>query len=652
MAKQNNDQPDSGEAIAPHIAEMMGPTPEEATPQKNIPAHVTESLPEPSSAPIIPDSKLPKEIQAAKTAKKDTPEPAPLTKPETAEAETDSTDDVVDEIVREESDELLKKEDEEIASAFTKDDKPKGFFGKIKHALSSWWHNPKARNLTLAGMGVVLVGVMAFPTTRYAVLNTVGVRAGLSVVVLDESTQQPLKNVQLKVGDQTAQTDTEGRAKLTKLRLGANTLQIEKVAFAPISRQITVGWGSNPIGEVALTPTGAQYRFNVKDFLSDKPLPKTEATSGAASAVADENGEIVLTVDVDDEEAIEVTITNADYRTETRRIATSIKDAQTVKMAPSRQHVFVSKRSGRYDLFKIYADGKQEKLLLKATGTERDDMVVVPHPTKNLVAFVSTRDNKRNDDGYLMSGLMTIDVESGETTDVAMSERIQVIDWIGDRLVYVAVKSGQSANSPKRHRLMSYDANTAELQELAYSNYFNDVMIAKGTIYYAPSSNGQKNQVALHKVKPDGTNAENILNKEVWNLFRTDYDTLQFSQQQDWYEYVLGDAAATSLDGAPADPKNRLYRDAPDGSRSLWVDQRDGRGVLLSYDLTTKQDKTLKAQSGLRGPILWLNKNYVVYRISTDAETADYVMNLDGGEARKIQDVTNTGGIDRWYYYQ
>ena len=80
------------------------------------------------------------------------------------------------------------------------------------------------------------------------------------------------------------------------------------------------------------------------------------------------------------------------------------------------------------------------------------------------------------------------------------------------------------------------------------------------------------------------------------------------------------------------------------------MEERDGKGVLLAYDTITKTDKALKTQSGLISTVRWLSNNTVVYRIHTSQETADYVLNLDGGEAKKIKDVTNTIGIDQGYF--
>ncbi len=113
----------------------------------------------------------------------------------------------------------------------------------------------------------------------------------------------------------------------------------------------------------------------------------------------------------------------------------------------------------------------------------------------------------------------------------------------------------------------------------------------------------------------------------------------------------MGSPQPGRINGAPADQKTRVYTNNAANTQSLWIDQRDGKGVLLSYDLATKQDKVLTGQSGLVYPVRWLNDTTAVYRINNDSETADYVVSLDGGEPKKIVDVTNTAGIDKWYYY-
>ena len=337
-----------------------------------------------------------------------------------------------------------------------------------------------------------------------------------------------------------------------------------------------------------------------------------------------------------------VTIKVAEYKDQVFTIKLTDIAEKTVLMVSARKHVFVSKRSGKLDLYKIDADGKNEEKLLTATGSERDDLALLLHPSDDYAAMVSTRDNKRNKDNYLLSTLHIVNVKTGELTKVASSERIQLVDWTANRLVFIAVTEGASAANAARSKLFSYEIGQPGPKEIASANYFNDAVVFRGAIYYAPSSYAiPVNSVKFFKVNPDGSNQVKVLDREVWNIFRSDYETLNLSVQQDWYELKTADSP-TKLASAPANPKSRTYRESPDKKHAVWVDSRDGKGVLLSYNLETKKDDVMQTQAGLGQPLSWLTSSTVVYRISDGHETADYVKSLDGGEAKKLRDVSAT----------
>lgn len=575
----------------------------------------------------------------------------PAAQPQVTEpAEDAKTAAAVDDIVEKEGDDLLAAEDKELNQAFT--NKPPSFGQKIKNFFKGWWANPKARWLTIITLVVIVLAVALVPTTRYAVLNTAGVRSSSSVIVLDESTQQPLKNVTVSLGSQTAVTNEDGKASLTQLRLGRSTLTVQKKAFATDTRTVTIGWGSNPLGNMTIKPVGTQYSFLVTNYLTGKPITKAEATSGEADATSDEKGVIKLTVDKNAPASFEVSISKDGLRTEKIMVSNESTASRDVKMVSQHAHTFVSKRSGKYDVYKIDIDGKNEKLLLAGTGRERDDLALVPHPATDMAALVSTRENKHNSDGYLTSSLVLIDVTDNSTTTLAESERIQVIDWSGDELVYAQISAGASAANPKRQRLISYNVKTKASKDLAAANYFNDVAFADGKLYYAPSSNNLGGGLAgLYQVNADGTNRQTVLPQEVWNIFRTSYDHFTLSVPQQWYDYKLGNTIATKLSGEPANPDNRLYVDSADGQHSLWVDSRDGKGVLVSYDTGSSKETTLTSQSGLVDPVYWVDGDTVIYRVKTSQETADYVLSINGGDPHKLKDVSNASGIGTWFYY-
>lgn len=556
----------------------------------------------------------------------------------------------VEDIVAKDSDAILAAEDEKLAAAFTPQPKLTGG-QKFKNFFKNWWKNPKSRYATIFIVLAIIIAAGVVPASRYFLLNGLGIRASTSVQVIDESTLQPLRNVTVRAGEVSAMTDDNGKATLQKLKLGPTEINIEKRAFAPESRRLTIGWGSNPQGEVKLRPTGTQYAFVLADYLSKKPIEKAEAISGEASAFSDAEGKLLLTMD-DPSDEFEVQIISDGYRKETLIIDADSKDQESVRLVADRPHVFVSNRSGRFDIYKIDVDGQNEEMILEGTGHERADMALIPHDTQNLVALVSTRSGNRNADGFLLSSLTILDIDKDSTREVSSSEKIHVIGWHGDRLVYVKVAEGASAVSPDRHRLMSYDFYSGRDIEIAASNYFNDVMMIDGYIYYAPSALHQKGvNVSLFKVNTDGTNNEVVVDKEVWNIFRTSYAKLSLSLPGEWREYNINDGSLSDLEGEPANLTSRIYVNNPYNNQSLWVENRDGKGVLLAYDKQSGEDKILSTKSGLANPVFWLNKNTVVYRIFTNQETADYAVSLDGGEPQKIVDVANTSGIDSWYYY-
>lgn len=636
-------EPAESEVTEPETnEETESETPDELTEEETT---TEESSEEPEAEPSIDEEAKPDLSEIY-------PEPEKEADIDTeVELDDDKTEKAVDEIIAAEADEVLEAQDRKTKQPAAAT--PKKHSGKkISGFFRAIFRNKRSRQaiILLSLLAVAAAGTV--PTSRYFILNTAGVRASTSMTVLDDKTGQPLKNVELSLSGKSAKSDGDGNVRVDSIKLGPQDMTVKKAAFAEVSRKITIGWGSNPQGSVNLTPTGSQYSFLISDFLSDKPVSKAEATSGEASARSNEKGEIILTIPQREESEIEIQITAENYRTENLKLPIAAKEQKQLKLVTARKHAFISKRSGKFDLYKIDADGKNEERVLAGTGSEREDgIALVAHPSKNLAALVSTRDGSHNKDGFTLSSLTLVDLENNGNRDLAKSERIQIVDWIGSKLIYVRIAQGESQASPNRHRLISYDVETNSEKELVSTNYFNDVLVANGNIYYSPAIYKVNGTVGLFRISADGSNKKTIYDKEVWNLFRTGYEKLNVSVGQEWYELGLDNESFSKVSGAPPTLKSRVYVDNQERSRSLWIDERDGKGVLIAYDQKTKEDKVIHTQGGLKNPILWLDNDHAVYRVANGQETADYAVSLSGGEPKKIKDVTNTAGVDRWYYY-
>lgn len=576
------------------------------------------------------------------------PEATQQTAPPTEDPEVEKA---VEEIA--ETEEIEAENEEEDLATFAP--KPVKSEGKIKAFFRSLWDNPKTRYGLIGGFGLVIFALALVPNSRYFILNAAQVRASVELKVIDNSTLQPLKNVTVKAANAVAQTDSDGVARLEGVKLGRTTLRIEKRAYAAQEQSLTVGWGSNPLGDYQVVPIGSQYTFYVKDFMSGKPIPRAEASSGDGNARSDEDGKLVLALDtatMEDSAQISVAISAEGYRDETMNITVNNKETQSIEMVPARKHVFVSKRSGKYDVYSIDTDGKNERRIVGGSGYERDDITLIPHPSKNYAAYIATRENTRNQSGYLLSTLYILDIDTGDLMRIDQSERVQAVGWSrSGRFVYVKIAAGASGTDPKRHRLMSFNnEDHSDTTELASSNSFNDVMMANERVYYAPSNIFQETEPAMYVVDPDGKNGQKLLGKEVSSIIRSDYETIHLNANNEWYEHVVGSPMASSTH-PPGSQINRLYTENSDGSHSAWIDERDGKGVLIGRNKDSGEESTLVERGGLQLPMYWLTNEYLIYRVSDGRETADYILNISGGESRKITDVTATSGITRWYYY-
>lgn len=614
----------SGPATAPELSDELLKQLEEHTKHDIAPKKMTASTESAVSSDETPKERLSDDVED------------PL-------LDNLQTDEAVDDISKEEGDEVLAAEDAAREATEAPEPEKRGFWHAIGHFFAAWWHNKVARTITIIVILLAIAVTAAIPKSRYFVLNTVGVRSSSSVTVMDNGTRLPLKNVTVSIGSQQVKTDSKGVATLKNIKLGKQQLTIKRIAFATVTQPVTIGWGSNPLGEFILRATGVRYVINVKDYVSGKGIAGAEATSGdEVAAVADKDGVITLTFDTADTPTIDVNITAKDYRSEAATIKTDTTDPTNVTLVSARKAMFVSKQSGKYDLVSMYLDGKDRKVVLAGTGSENNNVSLVSSPDGQSTALVSTRDDIRDSDGYRLSTLTIVPNEEASPITVTHAEQIQLIDWSGTRLVYVEASAGASAANPQRYRLMSFDYEANKRVTLATANQFNGIVSMKGQIYYAVSSTDPGIHAQFYRIKPDGSARQVVFSQEVWTVLRSGYDTVQLQTPGGWYSYKVDSTPQQAT--APAVYASRGYVDGT-GNTSLWVDTRDGQGTLIALSTDNGKETVLHAQNGLTYPVRWLNDKTIIYRIATAQEVADYAIDVSGGEAKKIADVSTTYGF-------
>lgn len=548
------------------------------------------------------------------------------------------TDTLVDDIVAKEGDEILAHMDNASDTNTPLHGKPKRHFWRRKGV----WYT--VIFLLLVGSGVAA----GIPKSRYFILNTASVRASTSVTVTDDLTHQPLKNVAVELAGVSGHTDAHGKVMLEFLKLGPAELKISRPGFTTYERSVTVGWGSNPLGTIGLKAVGLQYTFVVKDMLTGKGIAGAEVTANDSSALSDPNGKAVLTLPSTTPEDLIAQVGANGYRSENVVVKGTTENDIPVQLITSRKTVYVSKQNGKYDVYSSDVDGQNKEVILPGSGLENANISVAVSPDGSRAAVVSTRDNERDADGYLLNTLSIVTIANGDTVIVAHAAQIRLIDWQGSRLVFEQVSTGANTPLNARYSLISYDFAANTRIQLAAASKFSMVLAAQGKLYYAvsPAEGDTSSKAGLYRINADGNGKQTILEKDVWTVYRTDYNTLAVQLSDSWMAVNIG-ADGTSPIGAPGAYVSRVYVDSPDATgKSLWIDVRNGQAVLLRYDKQTTKDTPLLSQNGTAYPVRWLTADTAIFRVVTGTETADYaVSTLGGGTAHKIADVVNTYGF-------
>jgi hypothetical protein len=515
-------------------------------------------------------------------------------------------------------------------------------FGRAKNAWLAWWDNPWSRYGTIV-VGVLLALLITFVRPVHdLVLNTFGVRSSVTASVLDSTSNLPLQNALISVDGVSAKTNADGVATVKGVKLGAHDVQISKLAFATTTKKAYFGMRIVDLGDVTLKATGSQLTYNFTDYLSGKPVADVAIASGEATAKSDKKGKAIITIPPSDAKTTKITLTKDDYRTETLETPNDAAAPTSQKLVPSARAIFISKESGKYDVYKMYVDGKDRQVLLPGTGLETQSIVAMPSPKGDKVVVASTRDDKRNNQGYLLTALNIVDTETGDSVNIDYAEQVTLLGWRDNTIVYLQTVAGVSAANPARQKIIAYDLDANKRFQLANANYFAGQELTGNTLYYTVSATDPAATETFAKVGVDGTGKRTLYSGNVWSLLRTDYNKMKLQTPDKWYEYTVG-ANAPIASTPLSEYGSRYYVDSPDGHSSARVDLRDNKGVLLLRNLDDGKETTLTTQKNMQAPSYWLNNSVVVYRVSGAAEVADYAVSINGGAAVKIADVSLTG---------
>src|SRR5690606_5065790 len=127
----------------------------------------------------------------------------------------------------------------------------------------------------------------------------------------------------------------------------------------------------------------------------------------------------------------------------------------------------------------------------------------------------------------------------GNTLTIAEAAQVQLIDWVGTRLVFQLGTSDSGADD--RYTIVSYDYGSSTRLQLVAASRLQAVVGARGSVYYASDD-----EPGLFKIGVDGKGQQQVFDGEVASVLRSTYGTLSLQDADGtWVSYDLASGSKT-----------------------------------------------------------------------------------------------------------
>lgn len=540
---------------------------------------------------------------------------------------------------------------------------PKRSFGqKVKAALKSpkFW-------LGLFGFIVLCLVVAWFiQPSRWWLANVFAPKNTVQITTITpavgEAKASQLRNVAITVNGQTYKTNDKGQAQVSNIPYGQVSIKAEKAGFQTIDYGVTLdvdpffhAFGGKAADdaarkvELSMQATGIPVAFKAIDYLSGKPITDGEFAVSDVVAKPDKNGLVSLKVPGTDASKVTVSASfGGSYMDKKFDVMLNSTNNPDVAFVPAGKHYFVSKRDGNLTVYSSNLDGSDVQPIVAGTGKETSEIAFAVSPDGKYGVLSSSRDGAQDSKKNILQRVYVVDLSTKQIARVDEGQTVTYADWAGDKLVYTTTNYDASSNTYPT-TLRSVDAATKRVYNFESADYISVSTIGSDKVLYLKYNNSgdaQSSSPALRQAPMNATTMKTLGERVTYDSYlQLDFNRVAFKTGQDqvWHEYNLSNDALKTLSQPASGSTTVRYLSTTnaDGSKRLIIDQVDGKYTLFMKDTATGAETKLYGAAGLGGPIRWIG-NVIVFRVVTSEQTADYAVSINGGEPKKVTDVTAT----------
>lgn len=513
---------------------------------------------------------------------------------------------------------------------------------------------------------IVILGII--PQTRYGIAGLV-LKQYVTVKVVDQETQKPVTDVSVSIDNLNVKTDQNGVAHF-RVKVGPKSLLINKTYYAPIKLQTLIPIIGKPgsILAVNLHAIGRQVPVRVTNAISGDGVENALITAAGSSARTDKNGAAIIVLPAD-KQTVQATITVNGFNIAKSDIkVTSIADDSNIlHVTPSGSLYFLSNLSGKIDVVRTNLDGTDRQTIITGTGSEdRYGTVLLATQDWRYLALLAKREASSSAKLYL------IDTVTNKMTSIDQGDvTYDPVGWSGHRFIYKVTRNGLNSWQPNQQALKSFNTEDGSLVVLDqtsvvsgsnendhFHQQFSKAYIMGEQVIYAFNWDAgtfaepkfKTQGVPLMSIGVDGSNKQTVRTFTAVANFQTTSLALSMRAYESnglylyfhdgksghYYIYESGtlkeNTSPTAQDSWTTDYVTYLL--SPDGSRTFWTDQRDGKHTLFVGDQNGDNSKQIAMLSDYT-QYGWYTDQYLL--LSKNGSEL-YIMPVKGGTALKVTD--------------
>lgn len=511
-----------------------------------------------------------------------------------------------------------------------------------------WWalyRRKKKLSVPLTILAVLLI-LLAIPATRYPLLG-IFMKSSPEVHVLDSKTNDPVSGAQVTLANQHGKTDGKGVVHLGKVKVGHQTLTIEKKYYQTANTKVLVSPGKSTVSfTTMLVATGRQVTVHVANKITNKPVPNVTVKASGTEAQTDSRGTAAIVLPPNQSE-VDATLSAKGFNGSNVKIKVSEANdpANNFTLTPSGKLYFLSKQTGKIDVVKTNLDGTNRQTVLLGTGNEDDqDTVLLAARDWKFLALKSRRGGTTAKD----TKLYLIDTSNDQLTTMDEGDAsFTPVGWANHRFIYQVTRNSVHDWQPKKYAIKAYNADTKQLSTLdettvadgsSQFNFAEEVfstvyIINNATLVYAKGWTGSYphnsamwtgRQHTFVSINTDGSGKKTLLGIDA-NVYNSYFNTQLYAadevifgvyNQQDnkdhFFEYDNGTVKeATDITDDTFSKFYPTYLQSPSGKLTFWYEPRDGKNTLFIGDADGKNGNEIGSLTEYV-PYGWYGEDYLL----------------------------------------